>query len=231
MRIRLEAITRVLIAWVIVCLSQARAQPPARIAILEPGIFHAGEVVARNGETWFGVEPTIVRKQTISVRRVNDIVVDDPAQKTGIEVTVPGATPMFLVKNVKFRAQDATGSAPVQTSFFKNEGISLASREPRKLRLANKEYTLLVADVAGRGSRLLLESGGVSQILYQWPAKLEDERCELLWAGDLDGDAKLDLYIYVSSHYAATEHTLLLSGSAIGPKLVNVAAIWRTSGS
>jgi hypothetical protein len=85
-------------------------------------------------------------------------------------------------------------------------------------------------DAPARASRLLLENNDRKQVLYEWPSGLLDQHCELIWAGDLDGDGKLDLFMALSDHYNVTEYTLFLSSRGSGGKLVDRVAAFRATG-
>ena len=77
---------------------------------------------------------------------------------------------------------------------------------------------------------MVLESDGISQTLYEWPHGFSDQHCELIWAGDLDGDGKLDLYIDLSDHYNVMGKTLFLSSKRQPGKLVERIAQFLTVG-
>jgi hypothetical protein len=46
----------------------------------------------------------------------------------------------------------------------------------------------------------------------------------------LDGDGRLDLYMWLSDHYNVIEHTLFLSSKAPADGLVERVAFWTTVG-
>jgi len=64
-------------------------------------------------------------------------------------------------------------------------------------------------------------SGGHKQVLFEDHGE-HDPR--ILWAGDLDGDGKLDLLVEVPSHESATDVRLFLSTAAKGDDLVGQVA-------
>ena len=55
-------------------------------------------------------------------------------------------------------------------------------------------------------------------------------RSLLKFAGDLDGDGKLDLLIDTTHHYNLSEPTLFLSSQAKDGELVHNVASFRTTG-
>ena len=60
--------------------------------------------------------------------------------------------------------------------------------------------------------------------------RTETNEWKLLWAGDLDGDRKLDLYVQVSWHYNIVQHKLFLSSRAGAKRLVREVAEFNISG-
>jgi len=149
------------------------------------------------------------------------------------EVTVSNGTPVFLL-----RGADYLQRTTVRTAVFNPEGLVLPDVNALTLACNGCEgaYRLRIADKRTRdsdppkASRLLLERNGVEQILYEWPEGLLDQHCELVWAGDLDGDGKLDLFMNLSDHYNVTEATLFLSSRSRADKLVEPVAVFRTVG-
>ena len=51
-----------------------------------------------------------------------------------------------------------------------------------------------------------------------------------MWAGDLDGDGKLDLLLNLSTHYNLDSHRLFLSSMAKKGQLVGEAAVFDAVG-
>jgi hypothetical protein len=75
------------------------------------------------------------------------------------------------------------------------------------------------------GSGLELVSNGVTQVLYSAPAEANEPAWEILWAGDLDGDGKLDLYLQLGD-----ERILFVSTKAASGQVVGKFAVFRTKG-
>ena len=218
-----------------VCLTAGPA-----IRILETGEGHGDEINARSGEQWVALAPVkdglAWRKGTITVRRVADAVLDDGVAMTGKAVGFPGPTPLFLLRgwDLPLGRVQTLFTAPEENSLRMARAIG---DSPLTLNLNGARYRLRVthrrADVEQTPSQpteLVLERGAERQILYSWPGGLVDQFCDLVWAGDLDGDGKLDLYLYLSDHYNVIEHTLFRSRGAARGKLVTPVAKWVTTG-
>jgi hypothetical protein len=204
------------------------------IALLTTGTFHSDEVKARSGERWIGLlhgpSGFVWRAVTIAAHPVNDPVVDEPGEKTGIEVSVPGRA-ILLTKGIP-----GLLGTKVRTVLDNPEGLILPEQDALELALNGGGYRIRVSDrrpgddAPEKPSRLVLESAGKSQVLYEWPTGLLDQHCELLWAGDLDGDGKLDLVMILSDHYNVMETTLFLSSRHSKGDLVKRIGKFVTTG-
>jgi hypothetical protein len=212
------------------------ARPRARL--LECGGFHGDEVPARTGQRWLGLfasrHGSELAFTPVRVTRFHDDIVDErPRQKTGREVSVRRRPePIFLV-----RGADMLQPGPVVTVSSGERPLSHHSNI--RLRLAGQEYRLQV--LANRrnaeedvpdDARLVLTHGSQRQILYDLRGKEPEEPNGwwLLWAGDLDRDGRLDLYVNVTRHYNVEERKLFLSSQAHKGRLVREIAEFVTTG-
>ncbi|HWW76001.1 MAG TPA: hypothetical protein VNZ44_11415, partial [Pyrinomonadaceae bacterium] len=159
-----------------------------------------------------------------------------PGNRGGRVVSVNRkAKPVFLING-------AHGLLPgrVVTAFVGETRLAVGSDVT--VRLAGEEYRLSVA-TAGKNpslgmmfddAKLVLSKGPLTQILYDLGGdgrrETETGNWQLLWAGDLDGDRKLDLYVQVSGHYDYTQRKLFLSSRARPQQLVRELADFTTSG-
>ena len=205
--------------------------------LIEPGVFHGEEVMARSGEKWLGLhindENSMLLTYRLKVTAVQDTLVDNEGQTTGKEVTVDlPLEPLFLVK-----AKGLLKEGPVTTVF--DELSNLGESSPVTLNLDGTSYVLKVGseDTAPcpdhslpRNARLVLVNGESRQVLYSLQECGNDPSWFLSWAGDLDRDGKLDLYVNVTQHYNVTERKLFLSSQAGKGQLVKEVAEFVTSG-
>lgn len=223
------------------CVRAQTRKPRGGVRLVETGGgFHGDEVSARTGETWLGLYvekgrsalvPSVVR-----VEPVHDVIVDnEPWQKTGKAVSVSRkGEPVFLVAGA-----DELRPGPVLTA--RSRAATLTHTSDVRLSLAGEEYRLKVstrgASESGVMSRddakLELSKGNVSQVIYGLGGAGEETETvswRLLWAGDLDGDRRLDLYVQVSDHYNVSRHKLFLSSRAGAGRLVREAAEFTMTG-
>lgn len=221
--------------------SDARQKPKhaSRVELLETGDFHGDEVRARTGERWLGLHVSdhgsLLLPYHLRVEAVHDgIVDDDEEQKTGKAVSVDlPLEPSFLVKGSMVLKE-----GPVTTVLEGAKTLEKAST--LSLGLAEHSYVLkIVGDEdkekcsqqsLPRNAKLVLTSGDSAQVLYSLKECGNDAGWALLWAGDIDRDGKLDLYVSVNQHYNVSERKLFLSSSAEEGQLVKEVADFVTSG-
>ncbi len=75
----------------------------------------------------------------------------------------------------------------------------------------------------------MLHEGAREQILYDAGGFADDPHFYVVWAGDLDGDARLDLVTNFSRKYSVYPYTLLLSSAASADGLLGGVAVFETS--
>ena len=108
----------------------------------------------------------------------------------------------------------------------------LVNGKPVQLQFGRRRYEVLVSTGEEGGlqrSRVRLRSGNREQVLISVGGDAIDLNWSLLWAGDLDGDQKLDLYMNLATHYALTEKVLFLSSRARGSEIVGRAGSFATN--
>jgi|GEM_PF-1745319 len=82
---------------------------------------------------------------------------------------------------------------PVTTCFDRSETGSFFEQNPILLTCDARAYRVEVIGLKGAMARLEFSSGDVKQTLKRW--KVGDGAAELVFAGDLDGDGKVDLLV------------------------------------
>jgi hypothetical protein len=208
------------------------------IQLAAVGDWHGDEVPATPLSGWLGLVDLgegrwAWRQERLHTEREHDDVVDEegPQVKTGRRVWVNGAEPLFLVRGLLLR----TG-VPVR---FPSNSIQEPLPAIKTFHVNGQSYKLLYLNARsskeefntpGPGSTLVLESGGVRQTLAHFNEQTSDGSITLYFAGDLDGDGKLDLYLDITGHYNVSNRTLFLSSRARSGELVRAVARMKTTG-
>ncbi len=203
--------------------------PRPKLDLIQLGTFHQGEAEFRSGVGWIGLVPSrdgfAWAKLQIKTEKVNDPISNDlPDLKRATQITLetPAASePLFLLRGLPHLL-----TKPVHTCFDRSENGSFLEQNPILLTCEAIAYSVQVTN-----QRLLqLKQAGKTQTLFTWAQALSDEHAELIWAGDLDGDGKLDLLLDHSTHSNSTGLTLYLSTWAAPGQMVGRAATFKTVG-
>ncbi len=213
------------------------AKAPA-VQLLEVGDFHGDEVNALNGEQWLGLYLVNGEYKLLSsiltIEAVEDELIDYGAKEpSGKKVGVNWSLePIFLLKGANLIENKTVTTIFDEQKQFDNKTVielKLGERNYILKVISDREYPF--ADT-GKGSALVLIHGATTQTLGAFPdvKDVSDTNLSLRWAGDLDGDGKLDLYVDLSSHYNGWRRTLFLSSQAGSGNLLRKIASFNTTG-
>jgi hypothetical protein len=224
--------------------SQKRGPASPKLQLIETGQFHGDEVKAKTGERWLGLfqsEQGFALKETpIVVKTVRDEMVDaDEDPPSGKEVSVRVGDPLFLVRGIA-ELRERKVVTVFQYELKSDDDVlrarTLRNAEVLKFQLGNKQYRLQIVSKSAESvdyllpdSKLILTSGDTTQTL-ETIKDPTDASWSLIWAGDLDADGELDLYLDLPNHYNVSARTLFLSSKAGKRKLVREMAIFTTVG-
>jgi len=241
------------LALALVLLSAAAARPKGsqQVDIIHMGCFHGSEVSDRSSGKWLGLylrgETFELVSCNVQVEPCHDGVSDPPGGKSGRAVVVDAdGTPLFLVRGlgdvgpkpvtiVTAKPEDGPGQLVGRGSRYLRPGehlrLTLGRAEYRLAAMGKYDPTRSDNDRLVLGYRLTLTGpGGQSQDLAAPSRFAEDGVPSLVWAGDLDRDGKLDLYMDFTDHYNVSDYVLLLSSHAAAGRLVKKVASRRYVG-
>jgi hypothetical protein len=211
------------ITWSLLCLLPAAvfAAVKVRTYVLEAGVYD--KLVIDDGEVWLGVYPAgdhaVIRTCKLRVRQVpNEDAYEEKA--TAVESTTNGP-PLFLLKGAP-----AVRPGNV-TSLYARSGDDVP--DTLSLALGKNKYVLRHVETKEADGRpvkqLRLKLGAKEMELGNCPAR---DGIDPVWAGDLDGDGRLDLYVRIEHHNFQVEQLLYLSSAdPTGKALTARAAVLR----
>jgi hypothetical protein len=208
-------------------------EPPKHFNFLFPGDHHGGEAPPHPGTGWFALscaqKVCHLLPVTLHATRQHDEVVDeDSSGETGIYLSSTGAAhPVFYVRGSWARKRtvpqlfDNTGGSEPGFGYGSN-AITLSYKgEPYTFESNLKGPPPLGEDgqpnlELPKGFALTLSRAGgkARQTIFALPNGGNDAHAKLIWAGDLDGDGKLDFIVEASDHYNVMVYTLCLSSLA-----------------
>lgn len=208
-----------------------------KIKITEMGAFHGDEISAKTGETWLGLFKQngnySLIPVVITVENVHDAIMDEnESEKTGKEIKVLGQEKaVFLIRGGNFTQSRAVKTIFGGEQLIGNDYDENFFFESRKYNLKVESETTNQKDpkLLDPTSKLVLTEGKTRQIIYS-DGGCEDCGWHLNWAGDLDGDRKLDFYMYLTNHYNVAYMKLFLSSEAEKGTLVKESAEFRYVG-
>ena len=210
------------------------------IHVLLSGDYHGDEVAHGSGPGWLALVlksgTARLEPVTLKVSRVFDALLDEEGKPpyTGKRVaSLPAVEALALLRGAGLKPGPLDGA----TLTGPREGLA-----GKSFSLGARRYTLDVASGCGRRAGpcgWTLSDGAIRQTV----AELEVTRTAdgsldtdsantgLIWAGDLDGDGRLDLILDVSNHYnAVAQVRVFLSSRAAPGRLVGEAASFGAVG-
>ncbi|WP_162255253.1 MULTISPECIES: hypothetical protein [unclassified Lysobacter] len=223
----------------------------AAIALQPPGQFHGDEPVARDGETWLALrasaESASLTPTRLRVQASEDPILDAPGQTSGRRVSSalepdPDAEGAQVVAYLRGGALAAGAVSPARI-LERSQGVAPPGY---RIDLAGRDHRIRTQCTPKRGSQayardcavVLVAPDGAEQVLMRVEGRREadllllgdDASPELLFAGDLDRDGRLDLIFDVSDHYNVTRPTLFLSSQARDGELLHAVSTYESVG-
>jgi hypothetical protein len=206
------------------------------VYLLKAGQFFAEQVHYESGEIWFGLFRSVkgdrLLQTKITVEKISTPF-DEGEEPGGVEVTVDRiGDPTFLVKG-----SNCFQSGHVTTLLHDN--LFLYPAQDLSLSIEKRHYNLM-AFGSTNDEGLILKYGlrlwDSKLRKYQTIAQIDNPGWEtiqnsfnILWAGDLDNDGRLDLFLNLSEHYAENVYVLFLSSFADEGSLLKKVATFAIS--
>ena len=196
------------------------------------GEFYADNVSAKSDEVWLGLyqvgDEYELRSTTLVVneRRSERMRMDFKE----VETDQPDE-PLFLVRGL-------AELQPGKVETIIHDGEFIFPGHMKRLRHSRVYYTLAAVgegierrpfEVALSKYKLMLWADRRSQTLVESAVGFDDALPRVIWAGDLDRDGKIDLFMDTALHYQITEYSLFLSSAAKDEEIVGQVAKWGAS--
>ena len=175
-----------------------------------PGQYRDIDVSLNLGGRWLALAPVeglwhLVPTKVVT-QLVHDPVLDSEGEKTGIQISAKEPNALALLKISRLRP----GKVDTPNMRFHGNPRDITPSKGVTIPYKGVAHQVIVV----RGKLFLVR--GLKRSKLDWLRLTRDfsERARLLWAGDLDGDGKLDLLVdyYERSDYAGA--CLFLSSSA-----------------
>ncbi len=229
----------------IVAACGAGAGEPVQIALSG---FHVAADKTVPGEGWWGIYPDgegfTLQPTTVTVKAVRNPADEDDTSLSALSIEdTQEANPVLLVRGLPgAQAGPLKTVSPKPTPTFLSPGQDarftiLSPGRPRWMQViatgcAEKEPGKSYARISNYQLHLVqnIDAGVISQALISLPELGSPDGPQLLWAGDLDRDGRLDLVYDLSPIYVTTELALFLSSAAKEGELVGLVARWTAQG-
>jgi len=225
---------RLLLSLVIVLLFLGSGTAHAQSGELAmTGEFWAQFVSAKSGEVWLGLyqvgDEYELRSTTLVVNERREDRWDEEFKAVQVDQSTK---PLFLVRGLEeLRSGKVTTLVhdwkflyPGQISYFRSDASTRYT-----LRAVGEAVDQGQSQVAIKNYGLILSGSSlrqVSQTLIGWDRFIDGTTPGVIWAGDLDRDGKLDLFMDTSRHYGYVEYALFLSSAAAEEEFVGKVATW-----
>jgi hypothetical protein len=212
--------------------------PPA---LLLTGEFHGDEIQTAGGSGWLALVGSGSRMSldpvVVTVTPVRDHLADGdsgPISGKRVSVSVSDTHPVLLVRGIP-----ALQEGPVTEAQFDCAGCGQPTEfnlhRSFRLRLDGEVYELEAFppqpdEPFDENSEIRLSHGAAVQVIHRATRVPDDANWRVIWAGDLDRDGRLDLFVDTADHYNMGRGRLLLSSAAGPGELVGEVAVFETIG-
>ena len=179
------------------------------------------EAGAWGGAGWLGWTWDNVRLQSVAF-----VVRDRPRDAPNDDEYVTVQTRPDVTFAVRCLPQLSAG--PIASAGIAN--WSLQSDGPLRVTVGSRDYAVSIQSARSdlTDAQIVLTGEGRRQVLYSAEGFVDEPHFDVVWAGDLDRDGKLDLIVNLHRKYSWHPYRLLLSSLAANGDLVGDGALFET---
>jgi hypothetical protein len=243
MQTRFLATGVLLVAALAVPSSAQRSATP--VHLVHPGVFHRVDLDTLPARGWLALVRDDTHAELLPVTVAVAIVPDDidpvDGPYTARKVWAMGLDgdrrPVFMARGLAgLRASARVREATIDGAPWDEQlGADLAYARRLRVALGASEYHLQVLPASratrlGEGATVRLQHGMDEQEIYRSAARPDEPAWLALWAGDLDADGRLDLYMDLAPSFNLSRRVLFLSSGAAPGAMVREAAVFETRG-
>ncbi|TDO77559.1 hypothetical protein EV143_104325 [Flavobacterium chryseum] len=213
------------------------------VKMLQLETFHHDEVDENfNKKVWFGLfknkESYTLTETKITIKPAYDAIVDeDESEHTGWEVSASTKdTCVVLIEKLPYLADRNVSSIKLREYVYPDEDLKFDFKGIKYTLYATGEKKKAAVDsdwMIVSNYKLYLTTtvdGNKQTELLTAKKNFDEQMITILFAGDIDGDDKLDLIIDTANHYNVSSPTLYLSKPASEGKIIKPIGIFTTVG-
>lgn len=214
-----------------------------QIKILQLETFHSDEIDENfDKKVWFGLFKSnneySLSETKVFFNRVNDPVLDENDEdKTGWEVSASVKdTCVVLIEKLPYFIDGKISNVKIPENIYPEENFKFSYKgiEYTLFATGKKKKEQSDADwIVVSNYKLYLSAvidGKKKTELLVSKKDFDDQMIQIMFAGDLDDDNKLDLIINTASHYNVSSPTLYLSKPAEKGRIIKPVGIFTTVG-
>ncbi|TPG40214.1 hypothetical protein [Flavobacterium pectinovorum] len=214
-----------------------------QVKILQLETFHSDEIDENfDKKVWFGLfknnNDYSLSETKVFFKRVNDPIIDENEQdKTGWEVSASVKdTCLILIEKLPYFIDGNISNVKIPENIypednfkFSYKGIEYTLFATGKKKREQSDADWIVVSNYKLYLTAVIDGKQITELLVA-KKDFDDQMIQIMFAGDLDDDNKLDLIINTASHYNVSSPTLYLSKPAKKGRIIKPVGVFTTVG-
>jgi hypothetical protein len=213
------------------------------VELLRTGSFHGDEVAPNSAGPWFALvfdsDGAHLQSAEVSITAEVDPLLDDEGEASGRAVTItPPIEAVVLLRGIATLKPGRIPTALIDQTIERGDTVAVS--------VGPRHYTFAMHCVRHapfdsqqqQDCHLTLEEGTAESSLFTYLAYSDGDQMQwgsertpmVIWAGDIDGDDRLDVLLDTSNHSNGEDTTLYLSSLAAPGQVVKSVASFASFG-